>query len=97
MRRGNTDRNQQEIVDSLRAVGALVHDTHMVGDGFPDVVVRFRNEIHLMEIKNADSGSSARVLSMLTEEQRTFHARWRGPGLHIVTSPNDALRAIGVM
>lgn len=33
------DRNQPEIVEALRKVGASVGHTHAVGQGFPDVVV----------------------------------------------------------
>ena len=33
------DRNQPEIVEALREVGASVGHTHAIGQGFPDVVV----------------------------------------------------------
>jgi len=33
------DRNQPEIVEALREAGASVGHTHVVGKGFPDIVV----------------------------------------------------------
>ena len=46
------DANQGEIVDALRAVGAKVQPLHMVGEGVPDLLVRYRGDLHLVEVKD---------------------------------------------
>ena len=47
-----TDQNQQLIVDHLREMGATVHCTHMVGDGFPDLAVGYMGKNFFLEVKN---------------------------------------------
>lgn len=95
MRRdARADRNQPEIVAALRTAGALVIPTHMVGGGFPDLVVCFRGQTLLMEVKDHKQPPSKRLL---TPDQLTFHAAWTGGPLSIVQDVEGALRALGVM
>lgn len=65
-----TDSNQREIVEGLREFGATVFDTHMVGHGFPDIVVGYGGKNYLFEIKT-DGGR-------LTPDEVKFIANWRG-------------------
>lgn len=89
MRRGDrVDRNQAEIVQALRSVGASVQSLHTVKGGCPDIIVGRQGKNYLMEIKD---GSTAR----LNELQEFWHARWCGEVL-TVRSVDEALRAIGV-
>lgn len=90
-RAARTDANQAEIVAALRGVGASVQPTHMVGDGFPDIVVGYRNQNVLMEIKDGAKPPSARKLTAAEEE---WHDTWRGTAC-IVTSIDEALGVIG--
>ena len=64
------DKNQQEIVDGLRAAGRTVVSLHRVGGGVPDLLVGFRGHNYLLEVKTA-SGK-------LTQKQIEFITDWRG-------------------
>jgi hypothetical protein len=86
------DANQKEIVAALRKVGASVAHTHMVGQGFPDLVCGYRGQDWLFEIKDGSKPPSARKL---TPAEHKFNLDWRGGQIHIVTSVDDALRVIG--
>jgi hypothetical protein len=82
------DRNQREITDSLRRIGACVTCTHMVGAGFPDLAVGWQNRTYLLEIK---SGSAH-----LTEDEREWHQNWLGQAA-VVRTVAEALAAIGAV
>jgi Holliday junction resolvase len=85
-----TDSNQVEIVQALRKAGCTVTPTHMVGDGFPDLVVGRNGVNHLLEIKDGAKPPSARAL---TKDEKKFHIEWRGV-VEIVYSIDDALRVV---
>jgi hypothetical protein len=91
-RRARVDANQQEIVAALRHVGATVIHTHMVGSGFVDIVVGFRNSTFLLELKDGSKPPSRRAL---TEDEFALHTTWRGGPLVVVSSVDEALEAIG--
>jgi hypothetical protein len=74
-RAARCDDNQPEIVAEFRGLGASVAHTHMVGDGFADVVVGFRGINVLVEIKDSKKPPSARKL---TPAEAKFHDEWRG-------------------
>ena len=65
-----TDANQSEIVNALRLGGASVTTLHMVGHGFPDIVVGFRGINYLIEIKT-ETGK-------LTNDEIKWHEQWQG-------------------
>ena len=80
------DANQDQIVSALRAAGAFVWVI-----GLPvDLLVGYNGETHLFEIK-VDSTKK------LTKLQVDFFDKWRGASLHVITSPDDALRIIGAI
>lgn len=87
------DTNQPEIVRALRRAGASVQILSMVGRGCPDVVVGFRGQTYLLEIKDGSLPPSKRTL---TPDEKQWHAKWRGH-VDIVESIEDALRAIGAI
>jgi len=89
-----TDANQTVIAGALRKVGALVSLTHMVGGGFPDLIVGYRKRLVMLEIKDGTKVPSARKL---TEAEEAFRSLWVGAGLpyHVVNSVDEALSAIG--
>lgn len=87
------DANHSEIVKGLRAIGATVRSTAMVGNGFPDIAVGFRGRTVLMEIKDGSKTASRRKL---TEFEEAFHAAWKGDAA-VVGSLEDALKAIGAV
>jgi len=92
-RAAKKDANQDEIVAALRDVGASVALTHQLGGGFPDVVVGYRDETFLLEIKDGDQPPSKQ---QLTRKEAEFHQSWRGQ-IAIVTSVEEALRVIGAI
>jgi hypothetical protein len=81
------DGNQAEIVAALRAVGCKVVPTHTIGQGFPDLVVSFRGETCLVEIKDPSKPLSDR---RLTPAQQQFHAAWAGR-IYICETPEFAV------
>jgi hypothetical protein len=91
--RRRRDANHTEIVNALKQVGATVLDTSAIGvAGAPDLVVGFRSLVHLIEIKNPASRYGKQGASGV---QQDWAARWNGPQPVVVTSVDDALRAIG--
>ena len=83
-----TDANQKEIVEALRAVGASVLVLSRVGQGCADLAVGIRGHTYFLEVKT-DSGK-------LTPAEQEFMQMWRGH-YAIVRTPDEALRAIGVI
>lgn len=70
------DENQAEIVECLRGIpGCSVALLSSVGGGIPDVLVGYRGANFLFEIKNPKKPKADQEL---TDEQRKFHAAWKG-------------------
>ena len=87
-RAARIDNNQIEIVAVLRGVGAIVTPTHQIGHGFPDLVVGYRGQNYLLEVKEPHG--------RLTADEATWHDCWRGQ-VRIVRSVDEALKAIGAV
>lgn len=92
-RAARTDRNQQDVIDALRRVGASVCDTSRLGEGFPDLVVGFRADNFMLEVKDGTKPPSARKLTLAEEE---FINNWRGT-VYVVNNVDEALQAIGAI
>ncbi len=90
-RAARIDANQPEIVQALRDVGGSVAITSMVGNGFPDIVVGYRGQNYLIEIKDGAKPPSKRKL---THDEQEWHDLWRGT-VHIANSIDEALAIIG--
>jgi len=88
-----TDDNQESIVRTLRAVGATVRHLHRVGDGCPDLLVGYRGQTFLLEIKD---GSKPPSQQKLTPAQEVWHRTWKGLPVEVVRDELEALEAIGV-
>ena len=88
MRGRKTDANQASIMAALRQVGATVVDLSAVGRGVPDLLVGFRGNTYLLEVKNKAGRNR------LTADQDVFLAWWHGVPPVIVYNENDALIAI---
>jgi hypothetical protein len=86
------DKNQQVIVDALRAVGAFVFDAALVGGGFPDLIVAYRGVVHLVEVKNPENSYGRKGLS---KNQLRFDAAWQGAPVNVVWTVEEALKVIG--
>ena len=83
------DLNQNDIVNTLRSIGASVHITNQVGHGFPDIVVGWFGRNFLFEIKND------RAQGRLTPDQIDFHERWKG-SVHVIRSLQEAFAILGI-
>lgn len=81
------DSNQNSIVKALRDHGATVRVVSQ-GDGLPDLLVGYKGETALLEVKDGDKFPSQRKLT--TAEQKFFD-EWRGGILVIVNSVQEAL------
>lgn len=90
-RAAKVDANHKSIVDALRAVGATVQDLSAVGKGCPDILVGYRGQNVLLEIKDGTLSPSRRHL---TEDQIAWHAHWRGR-VRIANSVAEALHLVG--
>ncbi len=85
------DANQNQIVDAMRKVGAVVRIISQ-GDGIPDLLVGYKGYTILMEVKDGDKVPSARKL---TEAEQKFFDDWRGGMLAVVNSVEEALEILG--
>lgn len=86
------DKNQGEIVDALRSVGASVFDLSRFGRGMPDLIVGFRGKNFLIEVKNPQTSYGRKGLNLI---QTRWVDKWNGD-VHIAYTIEDALRAIGL-
>lgn len=93
-RAARVDRNQPEIVQALRQVGAFVQPLHTIGGGCPDILVGYRDVWHLMEIKDGLKPPSARALT--ADELRWHVLAAECAPVHTVWSIDQAFRIIGV-
>lgn len=91
MRRASRiDDNQNEIVAALRKAGATVRIITQ-GDGLPDLLVGYKGETILMELKDGRKPPSAQKL---TEAEKKFHNEWTGGRLVVVNSVFMALQEL---
>jgi hypothetical protein len=93
-RAAKVDANHDAVVCALRAAGAVVHSLAGLGNGIPDLLIAFRGQTLLMEVKDGAKVKSAQKLKPLQVE---FFKTWTGGPLSVVDSPDAALRAIGVL
>jgi hypothetical protein len=92
-RAAKVDANQEQIVSALRASGAVVQSLAAIGKGVPDLLVSFRGNLFLLEVKDGNKPPSAQKL---TPDQITWHQAWGAP-VEVVRNPEQALRAIGAV
>ena len=89
-RAAKVDENQREVVSALRNIGCSVTLLHAVGQGCPDIMVGFRGQNILLEIKDGKKPPSARKL---TPAQQEWHAAWRGKA-YVVASIEEAIEVV---
>lgn len=82
-RAARIDKNQPKIVKALRNYGATVTSLASVGDGVPDLLVGFRGDNYLLEVKNGEDAK-------LTPAQVVWHRDWKGR-VHVVRTVQEAL------
>lgn len=84
------DSNHKYIVDGLRKFGASVLDISQLKNCF-DILVGYKGETHLMEIKDGSKPPSQRKL---TEGEEKFMNEWKGSKYNIILSLDDAISVI---
>lgn len=84
-RAAKIDANQGQITTALKQAGATVKSLAAVGEGFPDLVVGFRDRNLLMEVKQPKGKLTAQQLDLISS--------WRGL-IHVVTTAEEALAAL---
>ena len=90
-RAARVDRNQEEIVKALRAVGASVQSLAAIGNGCPDLLVGYQKKNILMEVKDGKKPPSQRTL---TPDQEKWHDAWSGAKVYVVDSVQAAWDAL---
>lgn len=93
-RAAKVDANHDQVVTALRAAGARVLSLAAVGGGVPDLLVGFGCRFYALEVKDGSLSPSRR---RLTPDQEEWHREWAEYPVCIVHSPEEALRAIGVL
>lgn len=88
------DANHNDVVDALTKAGAYVLDMSHVGSGFPDLIVGYKKETLLVEIKNPKTSYGRKGLN---KNQLKWRESWTGGAYCVVDSPEAALRMIGVI
>lgn len=74
-RKARVDANQKEIVQQLRQLDVSVLHTHQLGKGAPDLILGYRNENYLIELKD---GSKTKSQQKLTPDEVEFQSKWKG-------------------
>ena len=67
-RAARIDRNQPEIVEALRKLGASVQPLHTVHDSVPDLLIGYQGRNFLLEVKDGTKPPSALVYLLLIGE-----------------------------
>ena len=83
-----TDKNQADILKSLRANKISYFDTSGVGRGFPDLCVGYEGVNYFFEIKNPEYSTR------LTQPETKFMQTWNG-SYYVVTSADEIYNLIG--
>lgn len=98
--RNQRDGNEPGIVISLLRVGATVRrlDASVGGDmaGLPDLLVGFRKQNYLLEVKRFKGTANGTAIASLSPDQLKFWESWHGSAT-IVRNATEALRAIGAI
>ena len=92
-RNAKVDHNQKRVVQALRSSGCSVESLAAVGKGVPDLLVGFRGQNFLVEVKDGAKPPSKRKL---TPDQVTWHSEWRGQKA-VVCNETEALTVVGAI
>jgi len=92
-RAAKVDANQAEVVVALQKAGASVTSLAAVGGGVPDLLVSWGGRWYVLEVKDGARPPSRRKVRA---NQAAWHDQQRAE-VHVVLSPEDALRALGMI
>ena len=89
-RKAKVDKNQAEIVEALRKVGAVVKHVHQLKNLF-DVLVFYRGETYCVEIKSSRKSKLSPGEQECKEELESV-----GVAYWIIYDVNDAMRMLKI-
>lgn len=97
-RPAHRDKAESGIIKALRAVGATVHQ--LSGKDIPDLLVGYKGLTYLLEVKSVlmntrKDGYTRTTRTAVSKGQVDFATAWRGGPVRHVTTPEEALMAIG--
>ena len=95
-RAGKVDIAQPAIVQALRKAGAHVVLLSGVGLGVADLACFHRGRTIWFEVKSNAAAVKRQSLTATRQAEFRSRAAEHGVVVHVVTSPEDALRALGV-
>ena len=81
--KGRPDANHGEIVAAYEALYVGVVDTHMLGFGFPDIIIHLAGYCTPVEIKTPGGE--------LLPSQVRFMRDWKGPKIRVVQTVDDVI------
>ena len=97
MRWGKPDSVQPGIVTALRKAGAHVVILSGVGLGVADLAVLRAGKTTWIEVKSDAAAVKRKSLTAVRQAEFRDQAAAHGVTVHIVTTPEEALRAIGAL
>lgn len=74
-KKARVDANQKEIVQQLRKLNISVLHTHQLGKGAPDLILGYRNDNFMIELKD---GTKTKSQQKLTPDELEFQNKWKG-------------------
>jgi hypothetical protein len=83
------DGNHAAVVQALRDFGMRVLSLAPMGKGCADLLVGYRDQLFMLELKDGSLPPSARKL---TVQELEFVATW--PQTYVVTSPQEAIETV---
>ena len=87
------DDNQNSIVKALRFIpGMSIALTHIIGDGFPDMIIGYNGINYLIELKDGNKPPSQRKL---TPDEIKWHEKWEGQ-VNVCKNLDEILKLIGI-
>lgn len=99
MRANRRDDCERSIILALEMAGASVTPLAHI-TGLPDLLVGLRGVTYLFECKDSherEGKGRKRSVDGLRDSQRAWFAQWRGRPVVVVTTPEEALIAVGAM
>jgi rhamnose utilization protein RhaD (predicted bifunctional aldolase and dehydrogenase) len=84
------DENQKQIIHTFICLGASVLNLSRVGEGCPDILIGYKNNSVLCEIKRDEKAK-------YTEPQIKFMQNWRGGPVSRIDSVDAAIRLIKML
>jgi hypothetical protein len=88
------DANHTAIVKAVTQCGARVLDLSRLGQGVPDLLIAYRGQLCLWELKDGDKPPSKR---RLTPAEQAWHEHWQGAPVLIINSVDEAIDALNAM